>query len=107
MVTYKLKYSGEKIDELLTKIDELTIDTATDKISGIVKLSNAVQSTSGVDGGIAATPAAVKAVYDALSDTKEDVEQISQKQVDADKKLTYYIGYDSQGMITLFKESET
>ena len=36
MANYKLKYSGERIDELLTKIDNL--GTGTDENSGTVKM---------------------------------------------------------------------
>ena len=57
MANYKLNYSGEKIDELLTKIDNL--GTGTDTKSGTVKLSNATDSNSGVSDGVAATPKAV------------------------------------------------
>ena len=57
MANYKLKYAGEKIDELLTKIDNL--GTGTDTKSGTVKLSNATDSNSGVSDGVAATPKAV------------------------------------------------
>ena len=57
MANYKLKYDGEKIDELLTKIDNL--GTGTDTKSGTVKLSNATDSNSGVSDGVAATPSAV------------------------------------------------
>ena len=37
MANYKLNYSGEKIDELITKIDN--VGTGTDTKSGTVKLS--------------------------------------------------------------------
>lgn len=57
MANYKLNYSGEKIDELLTKIDNL--GTGTDTKSGTVKLSSATDSNSGVSDGVAATPSAV------------------------------------------------
>ena len=68
MANYKLKYSGEKIDELLTKIDNL--GTGTDAKSGTVKLSSATDSNSGVSDGVAATPAAVKAAYDVALSAK-------------------------------------
>ena len=53
MANYKLNYSGEKIDELLTKIDNL--GAGTDTKSGTVKLSSATDSNSGVSDGVAAT----------------------------------------------------
>ena len=72
MANYKLKYSGEKIDELLTKIDNL--GAGTDAKSGTVKLSSATDSDSGVSDGVAATPAAVKAAYDVALSAKEVAE---------------------------------
>ena len=70
MDNYKLKYAGEKIDELLTKIDNII--TGTDTKSGTVKLSSATDSSSGVSDGVAATPAAVKAAYDVAISAKEE-----------------------------------
>ena len=111
MANYKLKYAGEKIDELLTKIDELGTGSAS--AAGNVKLSDATNSTSGVNDGVAATPSAIKSVNDSLKTTSDEVTKNSEKLVDIKKKLVdikkkvaYYIGYDSQNMITLFKESE-
>lgn len=49
-----------------------TYGKATSSNYGHVKLSDSTSSTSGVSGGIAATPAAVKAVYDALNTAKVD-----------------------------------
>ena len=72
MANYKLKYAGEKIDELLTKIDNL--GTGTDAKSGTVKLSSATDSNSGVSDGVAATPKAVKDAYDAALAAKEAAE---------------------------------
>ena len=66
MANYKLKYSGEKIDELLTKIDNL--GTGTDENSGTVKLSSATNSDSGVSDGVAATPAEASEVSFMASD---------------------------------------
>lgn len=59
---YQLKYSGEKIDELLTKIDNL--GTGNDTTAGILKLSDSTNETYGVSDGIAATPSAVKSALD-------------------------------------------
>lgn len=47
-----------------------TYGEATGSNYGHVKLSDSTSSTSGVSGGVAATPAAVKAAYDALDDAK-------------------------------------
>ena len=68
MANYNLKYAGEKIDELLTKIDNL--GAGTDTKPGTVKLSSATDSDSGVSDGVAATPAAVKAAYDVALSAK-------------------------------------
>lgn len=72
MATYKLKYSGEKIDTLLGKMDAL--GTGDGSQSGTVKLSSATNSTSGTSDGVAATPAAVKSAYDKATsaETKAD-----------------------------------
>ena len=77
MANYKLKYAGEKIDELLTKIDNL--GAGTDTKSGTVKLSSATDSDSGVSDGVAATPAAVKAAYDVALSAKEVAEEATSK----------------------------
>ena len=74
MANYKLKYAGEKIDELLTKIYNL--GAGTDTKSGTVKLSSATNSDSGVSDGVAATPEAVKAAYDVALSAKETAEEI-------------------------------
>ena len=75
MANYKLKYAGEKIDELLTKIYNL--GDGTDAKSGTVKLSSATDNNSGVSDGFAATPAAVKAAYDVALSAKEVAEEAS------------------------------
>ena len=78
MANYKLKYAGEKIDELLTKIDNLGVGT--DTKSGTVKLSSATDSDSGVSDGVAATPAAVKkAVKAATDDANSELETVKQQ----------------------------
>lgn len=66
MANYKLNYSGEKIDELLTKTDNL--GTGNDTTAGILKLSDAVNETYGVSDGVAATPAAVKSALDSAEE---------------------------------------
>lgn len=64
MANYKLKYSGEKIDEILTKADGMTeVGTATVETAGKVKLSDSINETSDASSGVAATPKAVKAAY--------------------------------------------
>lgn len=66
MANYKLKYSGEKIDEILTKADRIVeVGTATGETAGKVKLSDATNETYDASSGVAATPKAVKAAYDA------------------------------------------
>lgn len=88
---YKLKYSGEKIDKLLAKIDNL--GTGNDTTAGILKLSDDANETYGVSDGIAATPAAVKSVsgrvgtaesnitdiQSNITDIQSDIEQLQQK----------------------------
>ena len=66
MANYKLKYSGENIDEILTKADRMVeVETATGETAGKVKLSDATNETSDASSGVAATPKTVKAAYDA------------------------------------------
>lgn len=48
-----------------------TIRTGNGSNTGVVKLSDSTSSTSGVAGGVAATPAAVKAAYDLASNKKD------------------------------------
>lgn len=80
MATYKLNYSGEKIDEILAKADNMTeVGSATGTTAGKVKLSDATNSDSGVAGGTAATPKAVKAAYDAASAAGEVAGDLSTK----------------------------
>lgn len=70
MSNYKLKYSGEKIDEILTKADGMTeVGIATGETAGKVKLSDATDSESDASAGVAATPKAV-------SQLKEDLETL-------------------------------
>lgn len=70
MSNYKLKYSGEKIDEILTKADGMSeVVTATGETAGKVKLSDATDSESDVSAGVAATPKAV-------SQLKEDIDKL-------------------------------
>lgn len=80
MATYKLNYSGEKIDEILAKADNMTeVGSATGTTAGKVKLSDATNSESGVAGGTAATPKAVKAAYDAASAAAKTADDLSTK----------------------------
>ena len=66
MANYKLKYSGEKIDEILTKADGMVeVGTATGETAGKVTLSDSGNETFDVSSGVAATPKAVKDAYDA------------------------------------------
>ena len=80
MATYKLNYSGEKIDEILAKADNMTeVGSATGETAGKVKLSDATDSESGVADGTAATPKAVKAAYDAASAAGKTADDLSTK----------------------------
>lgn len=80
MANYKLKYSGEKIDEILTKADGMVeVGTANGETAGKVKLSDAINETSDASAGIAATPKAVKDAYDATVAANETVDALSKK----------------------------
>ncbi len=54
-----------------------TIGTASGTVSGTTKLSDATNSTSGADSGVAATPKAVKAAYDKAVEAKNAAEATS------------------------------
>ena len=54
-----------------------TIGTASGTVSGTTKLSDAIDSTSGADSGVAATPKAVKAAYDKAVEAKSAAEATS------------------------------
>ena len=54
-----------------------TIGTASRTVSGTTKLSDATNSTSGADSGVAATPKAVKAAYDKAVEAKNVAEATS------------------------------
>lgn len=54
-----------------------TIGTASGTVSGTTKLSDATNSTSGADSGVAATPKAVKAAYDKAVEAKNVAEATS------------------------------
>ena len=54
-----------------------TIGTASGTVSGTTKLSDATNSTSGADSGVAATPKAVKAAYDKAVEAKSAAEATS------------------------------
>lgn len=80
MSNYKLKYSGEKIDEILTKADGMSeVVPATGETAGKVKLSDATDSESDASAGVAATPKAVKAAFDAASAAGEVAGDLSTK----------------------------
>lgn len=54
-----------------------TIGTASGTVSGTTKLSDAIDSTSDADSGVAATPMAVKAAYDKAVEAKSAAEATS------------------------------
>ena len=54
-----------------------TIGTASGTVSGTTKLSDAIDSTSGANSGVAATPKAVKAAYDKAVEAKSAAEATS------------------------------
>lgn len=70
MATYKLNYSGENIDELLAKVDN--IHTGDASTAGLVKLSDSLESDSDASAGVAATPKAVKRVATDASQLKKN-----------------------------------
>lgn len=80
MSNYRLKYSGEKIDEILTKADGMSeVVAATGETAGKVKLSDATDSESDASAGVAATPKAVKAAFDAASAAGKTAGDLSTK----------------------------
>ena len=54
-----------------------TIGTASGTVSGTTKLSDATNSTSGADSGVAATPKAVKAAYDKAVEAKNAADAVA------------------------------
>ena len=86
MANYKLKYAGEKIDELLTKIDNL--GTGTDTKSGTVKLSSATDSNSGVSDGVAATPKAVSQLKADMNTKANKTDVLSLEEIQASTDLS-------------------
>lgn len=86
MANYKLNYSGEKIDELLTKIDNL--GTGTDTKSGTVKLSSATDSNSGVSDGVAATPSAVSQLKTDMDTKANKTDVLSLEEIQASTDLS-------------------
>ena len=86
MANYKLNYSGEKIDELLTKIDNL--GTGTDTKSGTVKLSSATDSNSGVSDGVAATPKAVSQLKADMNTKANKTDVLSLEEIQASTDLS-------------------
>lgn len=58
-----LQENGQSLSGKYAPLSHIDV-IGTDSISGHIKLSDSISSTSGILGGTAATPAAVKAVYD-------------------------------------------
>lgn len=58
----------KKLDGIAEGANKYSLPTATSNVLGGVKLSDSTSSTSSTNGGIAATPAAVKAAYDACTE---------------------------------------
>lgn len=56
---------------------EYSIGTASGTVSGMTKLSDATNSTSGADSGVAATPKAVKAAYDKAVEAKNAADAVA------------------------------
>ena len=56
---------------------EYSIGTASGTVSGTTKLSDATNSTSGADSGVAATPKAVKAAYDKAVEAKNAADAVA------------------------------
>lgn len=104
MANYKLKYSGEKIDEILTKADGMVeVGTATGETAGKVTLSDSINETFDASSGVAATPKAVKAAYDAVkaaydasvaevNQLKDDLTAEQTARANADQALANDIG---------------
>lgn len=58
----------KKLDGIAEGANKYSLPTATSSVLGGVKLSDSTSSTSSTSGGVAATPAAVKAAYDACTE---------------------------------------
>ena len=72
---YQLKYSGEKIDTLLEKIDGINIGSK--EKAGLLKLTDDLNDSQ---SGITVTPQAVKsALESAAQETAEKIEEITGK----------------------------
>ena len=67
MANYKLKYSGEKIDELLGKIDGIGIGSK--EKAGLLKLTDDLNDSQ---GGLAVTPQAVKSAVEEVTGKIKD-----------------------------------
>lgn len=67
MANYKLNYSGEKIDELLGKIDGIGIGSK--KKAGLLKLADDLNDSQ---GGLAVTPQAVKSAVEEVTGKIKD-----------------------------------
>ena len=92
-----LDTEGTKLAGIATGANNYTLPTANSSTKGGVKLSDSTSSTSGVSGGVAATPAAVKAAYD-LANGKANathshaVEDVEGLQAALDAKVTAVSG---------------
>lgn len=83
------------VDEMLGNFD-VSVATATGTTSGIVKLSDATDSDSGVAGGVAATPLAVKNAIQAAADNNSKIINTYVTFVDQyDTSLSGYYGITS------------
>ena len=67
MANYKLNYSGEKIDELLGKIDDIGIGSK--EKAGLLKLTDDLNDSQ---GGLAVTPQAVKSAVEEVTGKIKD-----------------------------------
>ena len=67
MANYKLNYSGEKIDELLGKIDGIGIGSK--EKAGLLKLTDDLNDSQ---GGLAVTPQAVKSAVEEVAGKIKD-----------------------------------
>ena len=67
MANYKLNYSGEKIDELLGKIDGIGIGSK--EKAGLLKLTDDLNDSQ---GGLAVTPQAVKSAVEEVTGKIKD-----------------------------------
>lgn len=84
MANYELNYSGEKIDELLGKIDGIGIGSK--EKAGLLKLTDDLNDSQ---DGLTVTPQTVKlALESAAQETTEKIEEITGKIKDQFKTVT-------------------